>query len=1242
MKRIICLICFIASFALLSAPARAEAPLSVCINEICSSNGGHYTVEGSAPDYIELRNLTDQALALDGFFVSDDEDHLKRFSLEGYSMPENGYLILAADKKELPFKLSASGGKELFLSDESGEILQRVPLPPLEKDTTYSLQDSGEWQITAPSPLAANAEGTPYVKKVYVASPRFSHAAGFYDAPFDLTLEGYKTYQIYYTTDGSVPNEHSTPYTGPIHIEDATPQPNTLSMRTDILTREAVPPSEPVKKATIIRAVAIDPDGNRSNDVINTYFVGFQNYEAYQKIPVLSIVTDPGNLFDEQNGIYVRGKTYQEWLSDENRDQELSPQRIPTNYRMHGRAWEIPVSVQWFDAENALRLSQGAGLRIHGNWSREQPKKSFNLYARKEYGASTFQYDILAGLPGKEKLVVRTNLGKDSMIHALLRETGLPVSSYTPCLTFINGEFWGLYEIREKQDAKDIADFYGLNGKDLLVIKNKELDAGETPAETKSKGVRAVYNDFLSEISRLNSTSSSIYKDIDALIDVDNYLTCFAALTYLNNSDYRNNFTMWRTAEKGEGAYKDARWRWIFQDLDYCCYYFEGLTDIVAYLPEDVIFSALWKDGDFQTKFLTRVMDFANVELTPEYVKEFITPVLTYYNPYMEETDKRFPEVENPTRKPGTKEISNLLTFFKNRRANVIQQLTDTFQLSRGTSTLALNNLPDGIALEINGHQAHLYGDSWTGVYFQGCSVSFSAKDIPGYRFAGWYQGDSLMTEEQTVTVSTDADCALTPVYEELPVVVVMNESEILYGTGSDGFNKRLKDSYEECVLLPDATVTAERKYSDSSIEFRLDASVQAPQGFALSLPLHNYLSGGMVFTLQVPDSSAPLKWRVLYENGEGAYRPLKADCAPLSGGRVRISFFIPEEQLKNQSAEIRLEAEAENGAGSFSLLGFRVYGLPMGAALAQAHDYARTAQKIGADARYVPDFEGMTDWSDEEIEAETASLRKQLQDTMAQDALSTVGALGLACPALEGLDAYPAAVIDENLIQAFYNENEIPFRASVGPTVYLYEIKNNALRFLSVEQAENGAVPLSKRAGTFVFLDREVEASRFSAVFDQSAISDALLSRVFFDFVPNNHLWLTIETFTQYQEEISFDLPESWFNRSVFIYRAEGEELSFVAEKSAADGTLRIVPAEGRYLLLDEPVESFAEQAEWVQREIAELERIEKLERQKSAQLKKTLLLIGGALAAALVGGAVFAVLRLRKKKPDKPSDAA
>ena len=1230
MKHFFRLFCIFASFLLPCAFARAEAPLSVCVNEICASNGGHCMIRDSSPDYIELFNRTDQALSLDGFFISDDEDHLQKFSLDGYDIPENGYLILAADKKELPFKLSASGGDELFLSDAEGHILQRVSLPPLEKDETYSLQENGEWQITDPTPLKANAEGVPYMEKVYVASPRFSHTAGFYDAPFDLTLEGYKTYRLYYTTDGSVPDENSTLYTGPIHIEDATDRPNILSARTDIATWTVTPPSDPVKKATIIRAVAVDPDGNRSSVVTNTFFVGFQNYEAYQDIPILSIVADPYDLFDEDDGIYVLGKNYREWLEDENRDAELAIIKRPANFMMRGKEWEIPAAIQWFEKDNSLRLTQEIGMRIHGNYSRDHAKKSFNLYARKEYGSNTFQYDILAGLSGKKKLVVRENLGRDSMIHALLQETGLPASPYTPCLVFLNGEFWGFYEIREKQDENDIAAFYGLNPDDLLVIKNGELNAGKQPEEIKLKGSKAVYRYLLSRIRDADASTAQGYAYIDSLIDVDDYITSIAANAYINNTDYKANQTLWRTAETGEGEYEDGRWRWIFQDLDNCASSSYS-TDRASFLLEDEIFASLWKSSEFQIGFLTRIMDFANVELTPEYVQEFVTPVMTYYNQYILESNIRYPNPdESPVKNPGKAQLSILTSFFRTRRETVIKKLTESLSLTCGASTLTLANLTEGIALEINGHQAHLYSDSWTGIYFKGCTVSFAAGDIPGFEFAGWYAGDEMISAEKTVAVSTDADLTLTPVYKELPVIAVMNEKEILYGAGSYGFYKSLSDSFDECSLRPDAALKVDRRYVDSAITFHLDASVREPQGITLSVPLHNYLSVGGVFTLSLADGSAPIQWTVRVETGENTHEELQADSMTAFGGKTILSFAIPEKQVEDQAVVIRLEAEAEEGPASFVLNGFRVYGVPMGAALGQAHEYARCAGSLGAEEEYLPDFESMADWSDERIEAETAALRERLQAAMAEKAVTTVGEISPSRPSWEGLGSYPAILVDEKLTEAFYNKAEIDFGLSFPTDAYLYEATGQTL-LLEKTLRPNERLSLDKRQGIFFFLDRPVEDCRRRIAFDTAPISDDMLANVFCGFTPTNYLWMDVECYTQYQEETETVLPESWLSQSIFIYREENGSLTLYAEKTAADGALRLEPVSGRYLLLDEPLEAFAEHAAFIQKEMADRQQERALKEQRSAKVR-TLLTVGGCLV--LAGSAVAGILVLRKKK--------
>ena len=126
----------------------------------------------------------------------------------------------------------------------------------------------------------------------------------------------------------------------------------------------------------------------------------------------------------------------------------------------------------------------------------------------------------------------------------------------------------------------------------------------------------------------------------------------------------------------------------------------------------------------------------------------------------------------------------------------------------------------------------------------------------------------------------------------------------------------------------------------------------------------------------------------------------------------------------------------------------------------------------------------------------------------------------------------------------------------------------------------------------------------------------------------------MNIETFTRYQEEAAFDLPESWIGKRVFLYRVQDGEFVFWAEKEAENGAFRIQPASGRYLMLDEPLESFAEQADWMQREIADQERIRVKEDQKRAKTQKSLVIIGGSFFAVVVIGAVLAIVIYRKRK--------
>ena len=184
-----------------------------------------------------------------------------------------------------------------------------------------------------------------------------------------------------------------------------------------------------------------------------------------------------------------------------------------------------------------------------------------------------------------------------------------------------------------------------------------------------------------------------------------------------------------------------------------------------------------------------------------------------------------------------------------------------------------------------------------------------------------------------------------------------------------------------------------------------------------------------------------------------------------------------------------------------------------------------------------------------------------------------------------------------------------------------------------NIESSVDNSVSIRNICGIFFLLDKPVEEIRFHAAFDTMQIPDAMIVSRFYGIEPDRYLWMNIETYTQYQEEASLDLPETWLNKDVFVYRVQEDDLEFRAEKAATDGSIQMQPAPGRFLLLDKPIESFAEEAEWEQKKAAELKQLRELEELQHAKTARTLLIIGCVTAFLILAGIAAAIILRRKK---------
>lgn len=409
--------------------------------------------------------------------------------------------------------------------------------------------------------------------------PEFSVESGMYDTDMELVLSAEEGMDIYYTTDGSEPYSESTKYTGPIKLTNASGQKNKLSdMGTDLITgysKYSVPVMN-VDKGTVIRAVAMDSTGKSSEVATKTYFIGINN-ARYNNLPIISIVTNPYNLFDYYDGIYILGRTFGDHMQQNPYDSFNGS--IPANYNRRGMAWERKSYMEYFDSTGSLKISQDIGIRVQGAYSRANIQKSFSLYAREEYGKATMDYDFFNGYDKASfnKLVIQ-NIEEtkyiDPYVSLAAQDLDLDtVTSYQPVIMFLDGEYWGIYTLRPSVSVDYIADKYELDSDDVLLVKADGY--GEYKIESGRARDIGYFNKLLTYAATHDLSVDEHYEKICEMMDITSFTDWICAEIYLGNNDCikpgrpDNNVKVWRVmVPDASNPFADGKWRWILYDTD--------------------------------------------------------------------------------------------------------------------------------------------------------------------------------------------------------------------------------------------------------------------------------------------------------------------------------------------------------------------------------------------------------------------------------------------------------------------------------------------------------------------------------------------------------------------------------------------------------------------------------------------------------------------------------------------------
>ena len=730
------------------------------INEIVTSNG-HSLVDndGDSPDWFELLNISDQRVNLAGWAVSDDADMPLKWVFGGRTglAPGEVLLVYASGKDRLPahtsFKLDAEG-EELVLVQASGQVADHVVFGAVPRDVSYGRQPDGTGDFhffAEPTPGRANDT---LGSAEYLTAPVFSHAGGFYTAEFDLGLASSDPEaEIRYTLDGSEPSESALLYTEPILISVPVPDRSRarIPTHTDITKISTSPhfraPKGDVFRGRVVRARAFKGNALASAIATRSFWVDELGRARYS-LPIVALSTDEANLFDPDIGIYVAGHAE------------------GNNYSQRGPEWERPVHVEFYETDNTLAFAQDADLKIHGNTSQNFPIKGLDLDGTGGHGHAPFRYPIFPDRSRTEfeHILLRPSghdydraIMRDEFMQSLAAEVGAQTQAHRACIVFINGVYWGLHYLKEKQDAEFVS-VYG-------EVAEQDMDYLEGYARAKA-GDTQHYQAMLDYVDTHDLSSAAAYAQVQTWMDVENYIDYKVLEIFCYRWDIGNH-RLWR-ARTPEG-----RWQWLQFDNDvgWGGFWAEQPAWEFNMLKADLSASGslhghnnqnttfllrqLMENPDFQEDFIIRFCDLLNTVFQPEHTIARIDQMAAELEPETAEHTRRWRAPSSF--KVWQDNVEYLRTFARQRPAPMQQHLKQYFRL-RGPVTLTLSSTPpDQGWIQVNTLQidAPLH-NPWTGFYFMNIPITITAVPASGYRFAGWQDRPDLETPSLELSLTED------------------------------------------------------------------------------------------------------------------------------------------------------------------------------------------------------------------------------------------------------------------------------------------------------------------------------------------------------------------------------------------------------------------------------------------------------------------------------------------------------
>lgn len=513
------LICLLFSYAPVMS---AHADSGIVISEIMASNGTWSG--GHAYDWIELHNTGSKSMDLSGWYLSDSKKNPLKWQFPGGTkIKGNGYILVYCTGEDLPagksgvyysnFKLSASGDQAI-LTSSSEETICNVSFPQQYGNISWGIPSGGEG-------YGYFEEATPGKKNgstVYdgrADSPSILTAGGFYDSAVTVLAEAPEGSTLRYTLDGAAPTVKSKVFPA------------------DGLTLSAT---------SALRVRAFQEGKVPSATVSSTYFMGED-----LPVAVVSLTTDYNYLFGKKAGALAKGTG-----------------SVP-NY---DKPYEYPVNIEYFDETGTCLINQVGSFTASGHSAKQNAQKSIALYARKAYGPEYFDFSPFPNRDYthfKSILLRSTNSDayserlRDVVFSSLAEPLDLCYQDAKPIVVFINGEYWGHYNLREKINKYMVAQWEGVDLEDEATVDAIDILARTGSDDYVQNGSNTDWLELCSFCKKEDLNQPDNLAWVEERIDIDNLFTHAAYEIIAGNTDI-TNVRMYRVP--------GGKWKYILFDVE--------------------------------------------------------------------------------------------------------------------------------------------------------------------------------------------------------------------------------------------------------------------------------------------------------------------------------------------------------------------------------------------------------------------------------------------------------------------------------------------------------------------------------------------------------------------------------------------------------------------------------------------------------------------------------------------------